>query len=122
MWEEKCLVVTVTVLVINKHFLHFDPTSGGDWAVPADLTVIAALTKGSLMDEKHLPKSKFATYILNPEHSVICASPGVLTRFRSFSAPCRRAQLEGPATTKSLDFHFPSPHYFPIQQNLKLRT
>lgn len=73
--EKKCSGVLVMVLVINKLLLHFDPTSGRDWAVPAHLTVFAVFTKGSLMDEKHLPKTKFATYILNPDHAAICHSP-----------------------------------------------
>lgn len=75
MREKKRSVVLAIVLVVNKLFLRFDPTSGGDWAVPAHRTVSGVLTKGSLMDEKHLPKSKFTTNVLNPDHAVICPSP-----------------------------------------------
>ena len=81
--------------------------------------LFVVLTKGSFVGEKHLLKSKFATYILNPDHAVMWHSPGLLTRSSSLFAPCRKAQLKCPAPIKSLDFYFLSFLYFPFQQNVK---
>lgn len=94
--EEKCSGVLVIFLVVNKllYMLTLPQEEAG--VVTAHLTVFAILTKGLLLDTKHLWKRKFTKYILNPDHAVICHYPGLSTRCSSFLAPCRKA-LSWPA-------------------------
>lgn len=119
--EKKCSGVLVVVLVINKLLLHFDPTSGRDWAVPAHLTVFAVLTKGSLMDESIYPKPSLphTSWIQTMLRSALLLSTDLV---QLLLCSTQKGSAERPSSNKIFRFLFLKAPLFSYSTECEVRN